>query len=494
MSRTELKNPFYQIEVISFDGKRRAALTENIQRLVNSVQIQEHATTGEHSGTNQLQIDFVQTDYLPEDGGLRPQDPKVFGEITNRPNAIIDLRFDSEKGFTFVSQEEMESGITESRRSQSGKSDDVVFLFQPENFIEITWGYLEPYEARTRKFKIVSIDANGSASGDGQISIIATDVGYELNKTTPTTGIIFQTSKFLPPELPLRGGTEDQPLSLKQTLFRIAKGFGARLEYDGEFVDREPEGTDQYDELKVYGSDSAPVEKAFRVPKGLDYRTFVNNLASEFESRVEYDTDEDGNDIIRFTKTETLYKDSIDEFTYKDGNGVLKAYKLVALDAWNVKKTTVSNNLREVDLYIPVKLTEGTRKFTSGLDIEDEKQIEEGLGTSGTGYSETHPSDEERSVDSHAERMAYARAYQTQLTITTIGHPRYRPRMFEMNNIGARYSGSYRAYTVTHKINTSGYDCEWTAQRFDIQEGGSTSQEVAAQNQFIDTQLTEPRE
>lgn len=493
MSRTEYKNPFFQIEILSYDEKRRAVLTENIQRLITSVQITENATVGESDQINQLQLELTQTDYLPDDGGLRPQDPKVFGEITNRPNALIDLRFDTEKGFTFVSKEEIESGTTQSSRNQSAASEPVIFLLQPENYIDIQWGYLEPFTERKRRFKIVSLDISGGASGSGKTIITATDVGYELNKATPSTGIVFQTSRFLPEGINTRNGEQDQPLSLQQTLFRIAKAFDAKLFYDDIEITDEPKGTDQYDVVKKYQEDSAPVDKAFRIPKGENYKKFIQRLAADFQSRVEFDTDEEGRGIIRFTKTEALYRKVQEEFNYMDGDGVVKNYKIVANDAMNIRKTSVANNEIKENVYVNERLTEADRRFPTLLDPEKERRITDNIG-SVSGYAETHPSESEEAVSSTANNVNFEGLYNTTLNLVTIGHPRFKPMAFKIDNIGARYSGEYRTITVTHTISNAGYDCIWTAQRFDINEGGITSKEAAEQNETVREQLTEARE
>jgi hypothetical protein len=488
MNRADSKKPFYKIEVTSYDGKRRAALTENIQRLITSVEIQETTTTGESDGANQLTVNFAQTHYLPEDGGLRPQADRVFGEITNRPNAILDLRFDSEKGFTFVSKDELDGERTNRTRTQNGKQEPIVFLFQEQNIIDITWGYLEPYAARTRKFKITSVEAIGDSTNDGKIKLVCTDISMQATQTSPNNGVIFQDETS--------GKTET--LSLKQTLFKVADAFNLTLIYDEDKIDSYPPRAESFDKNRTFKGDTLPSDKAFRLPRGMTYRQFIDQLASEFQSRVEYDTDEKGNELVRFTKIEKLFEKPIETFFYKNPNGLMKSYKLTALDRYGITKTSVGSLEKEKELYVTTQVTESNKKVAQVFDGDAETKIQDTLGTKSSGFSETRPRPDEKNteqaIDNTAESVSNSMIYNTTIEVNSVGHPDFRPRAYNIQNIGARYSGNYRMLTVTHVIGLNGYECKMVGNRNDVSDGGVEAATYEGKQQTVNTQVTVPIE
>jgi len=492
MNRADSKNPFYRIEVTSYDGLRKAALTENIQRLITSIELLETTTTGEDDGTNQLTVNFSQTHYLPEDGGLRPQASKVFGEITNRPNAILDLRFDSEKGFTFVSKDELETEQTNRTRTVNRKQEPIVFLFQEQNIIEITWGYLEPYSARTRKFRITSVEATGDATNDGKIKLICTDMSFQETETSPNNGVIFQEE--------VSGKTEN--LTLKQTLFKVADAFDLKLIYNERDVDKMPDGKDTTldpnNPESAFIVDKLPTDKAFRIPRGMTYRQFLNDLAARYQSRIEYDTDSDGKQVVRFISITKLFKTPIQTLSYKNPDGLMKNYKIVALDRYGITKTSVGSVENEQELYVPTQVTEANEQLSQVFDENAEARIQKSLGVKTSGFSETRPKPSEDkaedTIEETANQVSNSMVYTTTIEVNTVGHPDFKPRTFVIDNIGVRYSGEYRMLTITHVIGLNGYECKMVGNRAEVSEGGVEASTYVGNQEFVKTQVSVPIE
>ena len=123
-------------------------------------------------------LSFIEADFLPDSLNKTPIEGIAGrGYTTNRTGALIDLRFDSEKGFTYVTPQELQSGNTESSRTQSRQSEPVSFMFSNNNIVDITWGYLEsrvsgqggrlvPRTSRSRRFKIGTVNYVTGSGGN----------------------------------------------------------------------------------------------------------------------------------------------------------------------------------------------------------------------------------------------------------------------------------------------------------------------------------------
>src|SRR5690606_7789205 len=127
MYRDKLKNFFYDITISTPDGKKSARLTDTLLNLCTGVSIVESVSSEEEGdGASSLTLSFIEADYLPDDLDKTPAEGTASrGYITNRTGALIDLRFDSEKGFTYVTPQELQSGLTESSRTKSNTKEDV---------------------------------------------------------------------------------------------------------------------------------------------------------------------------------------------------------------------------------------------------------------------------------------------------------------------------------------------------------------------------------
>jgi hypothetical protein len=496
------RNYFYTIEITSRDGKRRAVLSENIKRLLESVQIQESLITDEQGNPGQLTLSFKQMDYLPDDKALRPQDPKVFGELTNRSAAITDLRFDSEKGFTFVSKEEMDSGRTTGGRTQNRKNEPIVYLFQGGNYIDITWGYLEPYKARTRRFTIAKITAEGSGSGDA-VTIQAYDAVKDFAESKSDQGITFIEN--------------EKKLSLQQVLFKLAASQGVKLKFDGKVINSYPVGTSVYDPERTKQEDSAPkVETPFTLPRGVNLKQYLDSLANEYDSYYTIETVKvddiepqpkfaegspearrqftqnlgkkqvgDIEEILVFSRVPKFFEKLIGTFKYRDRDGIVLAYALNGLEyPKDVKASATGGNseeLFEAKRRTDVLVENDTRP--SFVSDRERQQFTLALGTNRVGSSVTSPAETEQSTENYASQANDELQYFADLNVTTIGDPEHKPGLIVVDNIGVRYSGEYRAVQVSHSISSASYVTQWIAKRKTIEDAGVGRDNLAIENE-----------
>lgn len=513
-------NFFYTFKISTSGGTRSIDLTEQINRSIDSVAITEVFTGASSQEGDTLTLTLKQMDYLPEDNQRRPTESAVFGQVTNRTGSLLDLRFDREKGFTFVTQSEIQSGRTAANRTTGGISEDVVFVFDRDNVIELTWGYQTPSKQRTKLFRIIAVDMISDVANEGSIVIQANDIGInQLQRNKAREGVTFIDRT-------------QRKQTLKQTLGRLTTAVGLGLVFDGEEVnllgDRENLGipfVNQADRARTNQNDTLNVgDVPFRMHRGQSLMKFIKTLASDYDSYTRVVIPEKGtlqekikNIKLEFSKIETLFKDSNPDYTltYR-GTGnedLVRGFKInVALDA---NSTTASS-----------AVDQETGKKSSSLDVSDtleaqlvqegdqsstEQQIrvpnkntpeakqnfEKQLGSKPTGHSATVPYNDAEGTEHYTRARQTGPEYIAGINVNVVGDPDYQPGAYRINNIGARFSGVYRIYSVTHTLGLNGYECVLQGKSRVIAEGGVSAKALASENQLqqediIEAQLIEP--
>lgn len=509
MLRDQLKNFFYRMKVSSPDGSQSAELTNEILRMMTEVVISESSYSDDSQTYPTLTITLNEASWLPEDNSFNTTNPRIRGQFTNRPGSILDLRFDSEKGFTYVSKEEMESGQTRADRTQAGVVQPVIFLFGGNNKIEVEWGLLYPKISRKRTFTITTINMSGGGSGHGKVQITGLDGLHEATKTTLSQGKVFANP------------TNKQPNTLKQVLFQVALILDYDLEFDGALVTQFPPATSTYvPERTAVGGDTAPPEpnRPIVLTRHMNLHEFIMQLAQDYSSSYEYDTDpKTGRTKLIFKPRNVTYGSVNYTFTYKDPNGVMLEYKLDSVEGQISPASSVSSagdgELAQETTFaqqVVVKNT-GTTEQTTNSSQSSVRSTEQNFtpkippaqnteivqrinsaipGLIRVGSSETHPSQSAEALQQKTSRNYESGKYVTMLSMTTLGDPRYRPGLAKVNNIGLRYSTFYRMFTVQHNLRTSGYTCTFNGKsQFLGGEAGIDAGEAAKSNTQEKVQL-----
>jgi hypothetical protein len=476
MRRDQFNRFFYRIKITSFDGQHSATLPEEVLRLLDDVTISEASYSDAQSVPPSLTLTFKETSYLPESAGLTPSNTG-HGMITNRPGSVLDLRFDSEKGFTYVSKAEMESGITRSRRTQNAKPQPVIFLFKGGNRIEVEWGLLSPRKSRTSSFTISTISVQGGGSGHGTVSITALDGLMNAQKTHIDRGYVYKDA----------AGT---PRTLKQTLFMVSQQLGCELEFDGAKVDRLPPMTTKFVAKRTQtGGDTAVPDPTAPIThhKGLSLHDFVKDLANEFSSSYEFYVDPiTKKQVLKFTYREVRYGDVSHTFTYKSTDDIVLNYKIDSIEGLYNPVTGAASTVDGGDknqLFYSQKVKHNdVDKVERPLNPEDNDRVKKSIERNYVGYSETVPAKTDDAIDNHVTSLNDKTKYNSSISLTTLGDPSYRPGLVQVNNIGVRFSKKYRMFSVQHKLNNSGYLCTWSGMSHFAAEGGVNADDAAKAN------------
>lgn len=503
MFRDQLKNYFYRMKIISPDGNQSAELTDEILRLVTGVTISESSYSDDSQTYPTLTMTLNETSYLPEDDSFSSVNPKVRGQLTNRPGSILDIRFDSEKGFTYVSKEELESGRTRSDRAQSNTSQPVVFLFGGNNKIEIEWGLLQPKTSRKRVFTLTTISVQRGGSGHGTVTITALDGMQLAEKTTLSRGKVFANP------------TNKAPNTLKQVLFQVTRVLDYDLEFDGQLVTAFPPFTDKYVQTRTeQGGDTAPPDPKYPITltRHMNLHEFVRELANQYSSSYEYDTDpKTGRTKLVFTPRNVKYGTANYTFTYKDPSAGMLSYKIDSVEgqfnpvtsstnssdggeteSLTVTEQLVINNNGTTSAERTTNKQNEAPKVPSPQDKNTANRLNQTLpGLLNVGVGVTHPSKVPEALDQSSKSMYDRAKFLSTITVTTLGNPAYRPGLAKLNNIGLRYSTYYRMFTVQHTLNNSGYICTFNGKSQFLAEGGTDAGEAAKENLTETVRLVE---
>jgi hypothetical protein len=501
MYRNQAKNFFYDITVSTPDGKKTARLTDTLLKLCTQADIMEAVASEEGDGASSLTLTFIEADFLPDDLDKSPvEGVSGRGYITNRTGALIDLRFDSEKGFTYVTPQELQSGLTQSSRTKSNKTEEVAFLFSTNNIVDITWGHLEPRASRSRRFKIGTVSYSTGAGGN-TMTLQCFNLQKELARIKLSEGKTWVSK-------------EGEPLSLKQCVHTIARVFGARLVFDGaDITDKEmenyiPPSKYEYERTKLGGDTRISTNGTplyLLRSQSIDF--WLKDLARDFNSTYEIFEDPldvgKGIPVIKFTAKAIRFKKVMKTLNYRDPNGIMLEFQFNTIAGEVSKETNVSavseNGKAESEILEP-ELTDGTNRGTAPaktfegipLIFRDRAQII--LERDLVGTSMTAPATSQSSVEGKAQSGIQNTSFMGFITVKTIGHPDFQPDVMDIQGVGVRASTTYRFFQVQHSLSSAGYICTMQGKTQEsIDQGVSNTEQLKSNSEYNIVPLQTPQ-
>jgi len=480
MYRDESKNFFYDITISTPDGKKSARLTDTLMKQCIKADIVEAIASEESGqGSSSLNLSFIEADFLPDSLNKTPAEGVAGrGYTTNRTGALLDIRFDSEKGFTYVTPQELQSGRTQSSRTQSGQSEPVSFMFSNNNIVDITWGHLEPRTSRSRRFKIGTVNYATGASGN-TLTLSCYTLQKDMQRLKLSEGKVMVDQQ----------GT---PMSLKQCVYAIANVFGARVIFDEEVL-RDTEmrtytPPDNYvlNRTEVGGDStiSSNGNPSFIIrSESIDY--WLKQLA--IDSNSEYEIYQDPFDpllrdtpIIRFTAKKLRYKKVVRTLNYRGPNGTMLSfeYNTIAGEVGReAKVSAIDENGKSEAETLTVEMSDGRNQETRAKTFDAVPYVyrdraAEILDRDLVSSSTTSASTSESSITSKAEVATYQRSFMGFITVKTVGHPDYQPDVMNIQGVGVRASTTYRFFQVQHSLSSAGYTCTMQGKTQEVVDQG----------------------
>jgi len=489
----QFKTPFYEIEVSDPSHKRKVTLPHHIIRLIEKIEITEAYVSPENQfGATTAVISLIEGSREPasQDPSLGTSglyqlgtggqnvDMDISGSITNRVGSIVDLRFSGNGGITFLTSEEKVKGAVDDRPQESVQGKIVTrkhkkeakapkFLFDSYNLIKITWGYKEDTTTvRSILLSIISIETVFSDTGPTTINIQLSDKGAILNQIVPKNAIPFGDV------IPVNNNAviNFRDLKTEDLIRKIAEQSGMAAIISKNIL-----------------SDSLDKNKQKMWIAGESFHEFLTKLAMTQNCYYKIiNNPKTGKPTIYFIKREDfeakppLPKDKSFYLEYKHPGSLVKSVSVnadfvnptgYATSAIDDSGDTVSH---DNDVAIQqFKNREG--QVTSDPTVDPAaKGVADGLlGGNYTGNLEITPNQNAQYHSGKAATGADRTSRMVQLDLVTIGYPKFTPGVFNISNIGVRYSGKYRVLSVAHIIDNSGYICRMNGTTHSLAAGGT---------------------
>ena len=505
--------PFYEIKVSDPHSKRKVSLPHHILRLVTKVEINEAYVSPENQfGATTATISFVEGSREPGSqdpsmgtSGLyqmsadgKNTDMDIAGSITNRVGSIVDLRFSGNNGITFLTASEKKSGKVDNglqpnvdkkvvTRKHKKESSSPKFLFDAYNLVHITWGYKEdPSSVRTIILSIINVESVFSDSGPTTINILCSDKGALLNQVVPKTAVAFGEV------LSYKGNAvvDFKDLKTETLIQKIAKESGMATIVSKNIL-----------------SDTLDKNHQKMWIAGESFHEFLTKLAMTQNCYYKViNNPKTGKPTIYFIKRDDfeakspIAKDKYFLLEYKNPGCLIKSVTVNAdyVNPTGAATAATDNEGDRVGDEREVALSqftdsEGNIRLDPTKDPSVEGVVDGLLGGNYTGYVKLTPNQNpkfhEDSAKTHADKVSRLVA----IDLVTLGYTKFTPGVFNISNIGVRYSGKYRILNVNHTIDTSGYSCRMSGTTHSLAAGGTKIPDAVPgveQNRTVGVQLT----
>lgn len=505
--------PFFQVRIGPPDAKPDdlQTLPTSISRLISNFEYTEYIDGGQGSASR-IHLSFIEGSTrgidtpgsvldleFSKQGGIRPisaaeakQNVQTVEKLQEAENQIYS------KATSDTLKTTLTKNITESQKQI--KEDKPRFLLQERNTIEVTWGYRNTNTSdsnlRTRTVLGTIQRITHRASGDTMpvTEVDALDLGSgEYSKYSRQLGKNYSVGEVrrILASKGKKAVLDQYDAKVGHPFWKNAKDADpARI--DGIIESIAAELPNTIADVRLTPEELTRDEKDFNClrswPNGMSLHEFLaKDLAENSFAHYYVETKKTKNGkqtIIHVVSRKDFENKARFHFVWKGGNAgpadylTMKSYQLslfpeggdgassVGVDV--EKKQLTGDSKKQADLEILSDQSKG-RKI---VQVDDKLQLAtEGLSI--TKYGEGS------GVNDHASAAnAYAGRMDRNLVLefVTIGIPNLTPGSLKVTNIGARYSGVYYAFAVTHKITAGeGYLCTVQANTNAIAAGGVTA-------------------
>lgn len=516
----KFKTPFFRVSVANARGQNKTELPPSLAGLIEKVEITE--TMAGCNITSQFSIVFKEGSREPfrKSIGTSAQSLYTDAELTNATGMLTDLKFASlaggSVGFSAVvanavgAATDVAAAATDSIGQVSGIlsgaapenktiiSDDTVpqkvtYVFQERNLVEIKWGYLEdPTNQRTIKGNIMMVQSDFPESGHPQTTVTCAGPGSWLDQITTINPIYFKEDSIAGFDVTSGPLFTFQDMDMESTIKKLFPGF--KIIISKNLLS---EKVDKY-HSKVLPSGKSP-EQFLRELKRANNAMYIS-----------YYSPKDGKPVIAYISRNDFQKKEIipnrSLFTYKAPGSILKSISVkaefnglsgagmvgVGSDG-TITKAYASNGQVAETLYEGKSIIDTNP--ASGNKIPEAEGINNGVfgnGKLAIGKVEMSPSaDDPQTLKDTAQSLAACRSRLVYLEFSCQGFSKLTTGTVYFGGIGNRYSGQYEVLTVTHVLDTNGYNCRGTAQAglIDGSSGVKPAQAQEGQPSTTDVQL-----
>ncbi len=510
----KFRTPYIKIRIGDAKGANMVELPPSILGLVEKVEVTE--TFASCTISSQFSIVFKEGAREPFNKGLETSAKSLYStDITNATGMLTDLRFadigNGTVGFTsvipgavgaaknlldttaasgavgqvtaFLGGGDAPSEDKKVVADDQAKLNNVKYVFQEKNIVEIKWGYLEDSQnERTIRGNIILVQSDFPEAGHPQTMINCAGPGSWLDQLTPLNAMYFKTDALA--GLDPSSGTPIytfEDMDMKSTLKKLFPGF------------------------KIIVSDNLMAEKLDKyhtkvLPAGKSPEQFLRQLKRNNNAMyISYYSPKDNKPVIAYiSRNDFMKKEIIPNralLTYKAPGSILKTVSVkaefnglsgagvvgTASDGTQVKALT-NNGAAAETLFEGKSIIDNSP--ASGNQIPEAVGMNAelfGNGNLTVSKIELSPeADNPTSMIQSSQAQAACRGRTVYLEFTSQGYTKLTTGVVYFGGIGNRYSGQYEVLTVTHVIDSNGYNIRGTAQSAMI-DGASGVKPAAAQ-------------
>lgn len=471
------KTPYYKVE-IGFDKSSLTELPLQLKRLLEKVEIVETIMPCHNAFV--ITLVFREGSREPFPHNNSSDTSSVYGggqnDLSNANAMLTDLEFDKTSGLLRTTSQvaaEIQSGVTTALQTATGGTNTTfagkrasrnrAYLFQENNYVRVTWGYLEtPLIKRTVVTQIRLVQTDFPENDHPVTTITCLPLANYLDQVTMTKGKGFfnSTSLFGKEESTVTSivpySSSDVYNEFKKAGFNvvISKDFPASLlDKDHAFVWMG--GKSGHELLTEMAQLNGAHHVASIDPKTMQPTIYIITRA-EFEKQT----------II----------DDPNLLTYKAGGSIIKSLSIkVDLSSLigNItqsitdsgEQTSSGANDPGKNIAITANATLADAQPPSGdAPANINSTIGQGDSSFIPSQNTLDPNNNMSYLNDRAKTRALCQMKDIiQLEFSTLGYPLLRPGVVPFGGLGKRYSGNYTIFTVTHTIDSNGYNCKGQA-------------------------------
>ena len=490
---SKFRTPFYEISIGDSQGKNMTPLPPQIARLVESVEINETLCC---NSFNQITIVFNEgsREPYPINSGSTAS-PEIYpsngnGALSNQSGMLTDLRLSS-GGLTLGSirfptviaspgASVVLDGLLEKLNTPpvpdidelvapESEDADIHYLLQQRNQVRVKWGYKEsPESVRLASAYIMMVTSEFPENSTPKVTVTCHDSASAADQIV--------TNKSRRFSLPVITGSsesgkvlvdkQDMPLPAVLAEFCDITNCIISLKFRAELFEQ------------------SRTKQWFA---GHSLHQFLSEMARRHNAVYKFMINpNNGKDTLVFISREEWEKFPIVEdstlFTYRGNGSLLKSVNIRAdygapvgtfLKGITEEGGHIERNSEAItQLYASNEAQQANQPSSTnpiGLIDKASNAARGGISGSAQVSAETSP---ENLKDFARNNTIKQGSNLVSLDFSCLGYTLLFPGTLKFSGIGERYTGFYNVKTVTHSLNSNGYNCKGTAISFKNSKGG----------------------
>lgn len=490
----KFKTPFFKIRIGDAGGNNMVDLPPSLLKLVEKIEITE--SLAGCTVVQQFNLVMSEGSREPYNRSLSTDTTKLYkdADLTNSSGMLADLQFatlkSGDSGFSSRIPSEIGKVSLSSASSLAASgagllgpsssapenriivSDDVPkvrkakYVFEQRNVVEVAWGYIEnPEEIRHIRAAIANVQTDFPENGTPTTTITCLGPESFTAQLSPIKPMHFRLP--IPAGVDLDSGTpivDFQDLDVESIINRLFVGFHVIV--SDNLLDAEGKTSHS----KVLPPGKSPDQFLRELARDTN-GVFINYYSTKKQKPV----------VVFLSRNDFLSKEVVKNrslMTYKGRGSILKSVSVkvdyngltgagkAGVDDSGTLVTATANTGGPAEVQMFNKSLVDSNPL-GGNVIPQAELMNQAMGNGKslvTDVEVTPKANEPSALEGNAAALAACRNRLVYLEFTALGYPKITPGVIYFGGLGNRYSGQYEVMTVTHVIDSGGYNCRGSAQ------------------------------